>query len=151
MLIELGQQLAAEHNPGRVLEKFCHAAREIIGATHAGVGMLNVHEPTRRYFFRSDLVAENGAKDNAPQAESRLLDTLLKERRPLRLSETDQSSGGDAHLSSSNGTRQSFLGAPIFSSAEVYGWLYLKDKIGGDEFSEADERLAARSHTGASP
>src|SRR5215210_1587313 len=60
MLIELGQQLAAERDPGKVLEKFCHAAREIIGATHAGVGMLNVHEPAQRYFFRSDL----GAADN---------------------------------------------------------------------------------------
>ncbi len=148
MLIELGQQLAAEHNPGRVLEKFCHAAREIIGATHAGVGMLNVHEPTWRYFFRSDLgSAENGAKDNAPQAESSLLDTLLKERRPLRLSEADQLPGDEAAHLSSNGTRQSFLGAPIFPSAQVYGWLYLKDKIGEDEFSEADERLAVTLST----
>ena len=147
MLIELGQQLAAEHNPGRVLEKFCHAAREIIGATHAGVGMLNVHEPAKRYFFRSDLdAAENGAQDNTPEADVRLLDTLLKERRPLRLSEADQSLM-DAPLLSSNGMRQSFLGAPIFSSAQDYGWLYLKDKIGGDEFSEADERLAVTLST----
>lgn len=147
MLIELGQQLAAEHEPARVLEKFCHAAREIIGATHAGVGMLNAHEPTRRYFFRSDLGgATNGASAGAPQVDESLLSTLLQERRPLRLSESDQSLT-DVHLASSNGAHQSFLGAPIFSSAQVCGWLYLKDKIGEDEFSEADERLAVTLST----
>jgi signal transduction histidine kinase/DNA-binding response OmpR family regulator len=147
MLIELGQHLAAEHDPARVLEKFCHAAREIIGARHAGVGMLNAQEPARRYFFRSDLDgATNGEPAGAPQVDEGLLAVLLEERRPLRLGEADQLPQ-DKYIPSSNGTQQSFLGAPIFSAAEVCGWLYLKDKIGEDEFSEADERLAVTLST----
>src|SRR5918998_673469 len=39
-LIDLGQELAAERDPEQVLEKFCSAAREIVGAEHAGVGVL---------------------------------------------------------------------------------------------------------------
>src|SRR4051812_12329870 len=56
MLIELGQQLAAEHDPARLLEQFCHAARDIVGAAHAGVGVRNgdAGESKLHYFFRSD-------------------------------------------------------------------------------------------------
>jgi signal transduction histidine kinase/DNA-binding response OmpR family regulator len=147
MLIELGQQLAAEHDPARVLEKFCHAARDIIGATHAGVGVLNGKGSQLRYFFRSDLSATNGAGQSAaPVADRGVLGTLLSERRPLRLSESDAALQ-EIDLPPSGSVTRSFLGAPIFSSAHVHGWLYLTDKIGADEFNEADERLAVTLST----
>lgn len=148
MLIELGQQLAAEHDPARVLEKFCHAARDIIGAEHAGVGVLNTDEPTLRYFFRSDLKSTNGAGNGgAPLVNEDAFKSMLDGRRPLRLSEFDPLLQ-TIRLPALNDTdARSFLGAPIFSSAQVYGWLYLTDKIGGDEFSEADERLAVTLST----
>lgn len=146
MLIELGQHLAAEHNPARVLEKFCHAARDIIGAAHAGVGVLNGHGSKLGYFFRSDLNETDGARDDAPLADEGALGALIKERRPLRLSELDASLQA-THLPMLDSTAQSFLGAPIFSSGQVFGWLYLTDKINADEFSEADERLAVTLST----
>jgi signal transduction histidine kinase/DNA-binding response OmpR family regulator len=142
MLIELGQRLAAEHDPARVLEKFCHAARDIIGAEHARVGVLEDLRGRLRHFFRSDVgptLSANG--QGAPQPHEGLLGTLLKERRPLRLSEDDPLMDG-ALLPAEDGAARSFLGTPLFSSAQVYGWLYLTDKIGADEFNEADERLA---------
>jgi signal transduction histidine kinase/DNA-binding response OmpR family regulator len=146
MLIELGHHLAAEHNPARVLEKFCHAAREIISATHAGVGVLDGHESQLLYFFRSDLNQTNGARGGAPQANEGVLGTLLKELHPLRLSEIDASLLA-TDLPVSDSGAQSFLGAPIFSSGQVFGWLYLVDKIGAEEFTEADERLAVTLST----
>ncbi|MDT4897363.1 MAG: hypothetical protein QOH25_2440 [Acidobacteriota bacterium] len=144
MLIELGQHLAAEHNPGRVLEKFCHAAREIIGAEHAGVGVLNGRGARLRYYFRSDLVATES--HDAPQADEGVLGTLLKELHPLRLSELDASLQA-TQLPALHSNARSFLGAPIFSSGQVFGWLYLADKINADEFTEADERLAVTLST----
>ncbi len=139
MLIELGQQLAAEHDPARVLEKFCQSARDIVGATHAAVGVLGEPQSPLRYFFRSDLT--EGADGNVPQVDESLLDTLLHERRPLRLSEIDAPRQTTA-IGAANHMKRSFLGAPIFTAAQVSGWLYLTGKIGADEFSEADERLA---------
>jgi signal transduction histidine kinase/DNA-binding response OmpR family regulator len=141
MLIELGQQLAAEHDPAQVLEKFCHAARDIIGATHAGVGALAEHRSNLLYFFRSDLSGAGKETANAPEVDSSVLDALLKERKPLRLSELDSSQLTASHPRS-NGASQAFLGTPIFFSPQVSGWLYLTGKIGADEFSESDERLA---------
>ncbi|HVG35316.1 MAG TPA: response regulator [Pyrinomonadaceae bacterium] len=148
MLIELGQQLAAEHDPARVLEKFCHAARDIIGAEHAGVGVLNTDESTLRYFFRSDLKSTNGAGNGgAPLVNESAFISMLEGRRPLRLSEFDPLLQTIKLPALNDTDARSFLGAPIFSSAQVYGWLYLTDKIGGDEFSEADERLAVTLST----
>jgi signal transduction histidine kinase/DNA-binding response OmpR family regulator len=141
MLIELGQQLAAEHDPAQVLEKFCHAARDIIGATHAGVGAIGGAPSKLLCFFRSDLNSTGTADANAPEVEDSVLDTLLKERMPLRLGELDASQQITSHNSSYE-TARSFLGTPIFFSPQVSGWLYLTGKIGADEFSESDERLA---------
>ncbi len=145
MLIELGQQLAAEHDPTRVLEKFCHAARDIIGAAHTCVGVLDNHAPSP-FFCSSDQGTTVYADADTPVVDEGLLATLLKERRPVRLSEANGLLDA-AQLPSHNGAARSFLGTPIFSSTQVYGWLYLTDKIGADEFSEADERLAVTLST----
>jgi signal transduction histidine kinase/DNA-binding response OmpR family regulator len=146
MLIELGQHLAAEHDPARVLEKFCHAAREIIGAEHAGVGVMDGHVWRLRYFFRSDLVETENGDAAPPRANEGVLGTLLKELHPLRLGELDTALQ-ETRLPAPHDTARSFLGAPIFSSGQVFGWLYLVNKIGADEFTEADERLAVTLST----
>lgn len=145
MLIELGQQLAAEHDPTCVLEKFCHAARDIIGASHTCVGVLDDHAP-KPFFCSSDQGTTVYADTDAPLVDAGLLAILLKERRPVRLSEADALLES-AQLPAHNGATRSFLGTPIFSSTQVYGWLYLTNKIGADEFSEADERLAVTLST----
>ncbi|MFL6229066.1 MAG: response regulator [Pyrinomonadaceae bacterium] len=152
MLIDLGQQLAAEHDPARLLERFCHAAREIVGAAHAGVGLregVGAGESGESdvagllYFFRSDLspVADVGDGAGAPAADDGLLGALLRDRQPIRLADLDEVSHA-THLPAPHGDAHSFLGAPIFSSARASGWLYLTGKLHAEEFSEADERLA---------
>jgi len=62
----------------------------------------------------------------------------MRKRRSLRLSETDRILEDPKNVSV-----RSFLGAPLFSAAKVCGWLYLLNKIDGDEFTEADESLAS--------
>src|SRR5882672_9468713 len=41
MLIDLGQDLAAEHEPAGVLEGFCRSARQILDAQEAAVGIID--------------------------------------------------------------------------------------------------------------
>ncbi|MDQ1591420.1 MAG: hypothetical protein QOG71_2047 [Pyrinomonadaceae bacterium] len=140
-LIDLGQELAAERDPRQVLEKFCGAARDIIGAEHAGVGVLAENGKSLRYFCHCDECVIGDEALTSPQASEDLLDRLLAEGRPLRLSEGAGTLEA-AHLSSPQVSMQSFLGSPILSPAHAYGWLYLSNKLDADEFSEADERLA---------
>ncbi|HEY0101070.1 MAG TPA: response regulator [Pyrinomonadaceae bacterium] len=140
-LIDLGQELAAERDPEQVLEKFCSAAREIVGAEHAGVGVLDEHGGSLRYYCHCDVCERGDDNVNAPQVSESVLGQLIAEGRPLRLSEVAQTLEAE-HLSSPHVSMQSFLGAPILSPARAYGWLYLTNKLDAEEFSEADERLA---------
>jgi signal transduction histidine kinase/DNA-binding response OmpR family regulator len=142
MLIDLGQELTAEHDPLRVLENFCRSARQIVEAQEAGVGLINGAGETLRYFFRCATNEGAVAADNngVPQVAKRALQYLVTKRRPLRLNDRDE-------LLRTNGKTSdlvhSFLGAPILSAAGVCGWVYLLNKLDADDFSEADERLAA--------
>jgi signal transduction histidine kinase/DNA-binding response OmpR family regulator len=140
MLIELGQKLAAEHDPAQVLENFCRSARHIVGAQESAVGVINDDGETLRYFFRCAATEDNPTSDGIPQVVDRALKYLVIKHRPLRLNDSDD-------LLRTNGKTSdlvhSFLGAPIFSAAGICGWVYLVNKLNADDFSEADERLAA--------
>jgi len=140
MLIDLGQELTAERDPGRLLESFCRSARQIVEAQEAGIGVMNGDDQTLRYFFRSNLNDVAPAAAGIPKAAQKALQALVKGRRPLRLNETDEllrEKGKTSELV------HSFLGAPILSASKVCGWVYLLNKLNDDDFSEADERLAA--------
>jgi len=143
MLIDLGQELIAERDPWRVLENFCRSARQIVQAQESGVGVINGDGRTLRYFFRCCEVenAEAGSTGNrVPEIAVRALQHLVTERRPLRLNDSDELlrlKGKTSELV------HSFLGAPILSGSRVSGWVYLINKINAEDFTEADERLAA--------
>src|SRR6202158_1344995 len=89
MLIDLGQELASERDPWRVLENFCRSAKKIVGAQEAAVGLLNGDGKTLRYFFRCDSseALTNTQVSVVPQLA---LNYLLAARRPLRLNESDE-------------------------------------------------------------
>jgi signal transduction histidine kinase/response regulator RpfG family c-di-GMP phosphodiesterase len=141
MLIELGQELAAERDPAGVLEKFCAAARHIVGAEHAGVGVLGGEGARLLHFFASDMEGSEWTNSAEPLADEGLCGRLLRDGRPLRLSKQDGTLPLK-ELPASRPAARSFLGAPIFHSGETIGWLYLTDKLNASEFNEADERLA---------
>jgi signal transduction histidine kinase/DNA-binding response OmpR family regulator len=140
MLIDLGQQLAAEHDPWRVLENFCRSARKIVDAQEAAVGLSNNEGETLRYFFccATDEDVAVGSNKGIPKVTERALKYLVTKRRPLRLNDSDE-------LLSTNGKTSdlvhSFLGVPILSADGVRGCVYLLNKLNADDFSEADERL----------
>jgi signal transduction histidine kinase/DNA-binding response OmpR family regulator len=137
MLIELGQELALEHDPSRVLERFCYSGRKIVEAETAAAGVIDNQGNTLNNFCSSDPQANH---DGIPEVAKIALKQVLNAGRPLRLTDSDPplsdaiTDAEDVH---------SFLGAPILSAAGVCGWICLLNKVNGDDFSEADERLAA--------
>ena len=138
MLIDLGQQLTAEHDPQQVLENFCRSARQIVEAQEAGVGLIDSNDQLLDYCHSN--AEEDSSKNGIPKVAQKAFKVLLKERRAIRLNETD------ALLrlnSKSSEIVHSFLGAPILSNSKVSGWVYLLNKLNDNDFSEADERLAA--------
>ncbi len=140
MLIDLGHELAAEHDPTQVLARFCRSARRIVGAEEGAVGMLDNDGKALQYFFRCNSDKETLSPNGIPAIAARAIDRLVTEKLPLRLSEADDLLL-DTEIASDS--IQSFLGAPILSPLGVSGWLYLLNKNDDEDFSEADERLAA--------
>ncbi|HEY3026620.1 MAG TPA: response regulator [Pyrinomonadaceae bacterium] len=142
MLIDLGHKLAAEHDPSRVLENFCRSARQIVEAEEAGVGVMNGDGETLSYFFSCAWNEDSatGYRTTVPKSAERALKDLTIKGRPLRLNESDDL----LHPRRKNSkVVHSFLGAPILSASKVRGWIYLLNKVNANDFTEADERLAA--------
>jgi signal transduction histidine kinase/DNA-binding NarL/FixJ family response regulator len=139
MLIELGQELAAQHEPPMVLQKFCLSTQKIIDTESVTVGMLDHDGHTLRHFFRCNSKGEIEREGDVPAVIQEALSRVTTERAPVRLSESD-----DLLLQAEDeDTPRSFLGAAIVSASATCGWFYLVNKRNADEFSEADERLAA--------
>jgi signal transduction histidine kinase len=140
-MIELGLQLASERDPHQLLGNFCAAARKIIGAKYATVGVLDKDDRKLRYLFASGMSPETAARLGAPQLRVAVPEDILSERQPRRL----RALPGDPQAVGLPGEHppiHSFLCAPIVSPDRVYGWLCLADKLGAAEFNEEDEGLA---------
>jgi signal transduction histidine kinase len=140
-LIELGLELASERDPQRQLNRFCSSARSIIGSSYAALGILDEGKQSIRTFVVSTPDPKNKSNHNIPPAYHGVLGTVLTERRPLRLRKPF-SDFGVMDLSPDSSPVSSFLCVPLLSPTDVYGWLYLLDKLGAEEFSAEDERLA---------
>jgi signal transduction histidine kinase len=141
-LLDLGQELAAEHDPPRLIAYVCRAACKIIGAIYAAVGLLEADGQVVRQFTIRGIDVERTVHMSQPANDRGVVRTLIADRRPLRL----RNPSGDPQalgFPADHPPVYSFLGAPIASPTRIYGWLGLRNKLGADEFSAEDERLIA--------
>src|SRR5687767_7418496 len=88
MLIDLGQQLTAEHDPQKVLENFCRSAKQIVQAQEAGVGLLNSEDQSLQIYCHSG-VDDGSPQNGIPKLAQKAVKLLVKERRALRLNDSD--------------------------------------------------------------
>src|SRR5437773_4244213 len=72
MLIDLGHELAAEHDPTQVLARFCRSARRIVGAEEAAVAMFN-NDNALMYFFLCNSGKESVLPSGIPAVAQRAL------------------------------------------------------------------------------
>ncbi len=140
-LIDLRQQLAAERDPQLVLQRVCDTAREAIGARHALIGVLEEDGETLRHFLTSGFDRETAIREGLPQISLNYLREQFGDRRSLRLAWPGGSAKG-IYFPPGGEPPGSFIGAPILQQGRPCGWLFLGDKLGAREFSEADERFA---------
>ncbi len=141
-LIEIGQQLIGSHDPLRLVEEFCHSARDIIGAKYAAVGLLGENEQTFAQFITSGISSEDAALIGQLPSGGGVLGRAIMSDTPFRVADIrgDPQSVG---FPENHPDMHSFLGAPILTSTRRYGVFYFTDKIGATEFNEEDERVAA--------
>jgi len=140
-LIEISVQLAAEPDSARLVEGVCRSARDLIGARYAMAAASEGASDTPEHFFTSGFDGEIARNMGTPLLREGVLGTILEEQRAVRrcgLPEVSGPGGLPAHFP----TVRSLLAVPIASRSRTYGWLCLGDKVGGQAFTEEDERLA---------
>ena len=123
-----------------VLRRMVEAATELVGARYGALGVLD-ESGTGLSDFVTVGIDEEGieAIDHFPQGKG-VLGTLIVDPNPLRLS--DVTTHADAHgFPPGHPPMTSFLGAPVRVRGEVFGNLYLCDKVTGGEFTASDEEL----------
>jgi len=138
-ILETVRQLALENSPGRLLENLCQAARKLTAARYAGVGLLNSRETRAHTFYTAGFDPETKSRLGAPLMGEGLL--ALAGTHPLRALDMSGDSLATGLPPPHRSTRP-FLGVPLHLSGEIYGVLFLLEKLGTDAFTEQDEMVA---------
>jgi signal transduction histidine kinase/DNA-binding NarL/FixJ family response regulator len=140
-LVELGMEFGSDRDPKRLLSRFCSTARHIIGARKSMLGVLSDSGDDLKFFLINGLKEAHPVVQEHPPLHHSVLETIVKTKKAVRINHA----GTDTHLeqlSPYNSPIRSFLGVPLMSATEVYGWLVLLEKQDNGEFSAEDERMA---------
>ena len=134
-------ELGSERDAQKLLSRFCSTARHIIGARKSMLGILSENGDELRHFLINGLKSAKPIVHDRPPVHHPVLATIVNDRKVVRINHAEANLRLE-QLSPDNSPIQSFLGAPLMSATEVYGWLVLLEKQNGGEFSEEDERMA---------
>jgi signal transduction histidine kinase len=139
-LLEATLLLEADLELSTVLRHLIDEARSMTGARYGAIGVLNDERTALTEFITVGLEPEEEEKIGARPTGKGVLGVLITDPRPLRLASL--ASHPDSYgFPPNHPPMTSFLGVPIKVRDEVYGNLYLTDKIGWSEFTSDDESL----------
>jgi two-component system sensor kinase FixL len=140
-LIELSGDLARERDPVQLLNRYCSVAREVIGARWTLVALLETDRTAVQHLGAIGIDLQDTPALHSALLETGIFVTLMKEGRPLCLSDVT-STPAALRLPDGLPRARSLLVAPLAIRGHVDGWICLADKLGFDAFSEQDQRLA---------
>ena len=131
--------ISGELTLDKVLQQIVDVARDLADAQYAALGVPN-NQGIIETFIDSGMEPEIVA--NIPHLPKGLglLGLIVKERKTIRIPKI----GDDprAHgFPPGHPAMDSFLGVPVIAGGETLGNLYLTNKLGADEFTQADQDL----------
>lgn len=138
-LVELNRSIVSELSLAGVLRRIVDAARVVAQAQYAALGVIGADGGLEQF-------VHVGMDDETVAAIGRLpegrgvLGALITDPRPVRvasIADHPRSSG----FPPAHPPMNSFLGVPIQSRGEIFGNLYLTNRLGASEFSAEDEEL----------
>lgn len=138
-LVDLNRSIVAELTLAAVLRRAVEVARTIARAQYAALGVLGPDGQLEQFIHAGlddDTVLAIG---ELPRGRG-VLGALITDPRPIRLATI----GADPRSSGfppSHPPMTSFLGVPIQSRGEIYGNLYLTNRVDASEFTAEDEEL----------
>ena len=140
-LLSAGLAIFSERSLDRVLQQLVDSAREVVGARYAALGVLAPDRKSLSQFVTSGMSQAEQDRIGALPTGRGLLGLVIREPRPIRTADITRHPkryGFPPH----HPPMKSFLGVPIVSHDEVFGNLYLTEKIGAIEFTPEDQAIA---------
>ncbi|HNV15340.1 MAG TPA: GAF domain-containing protein [Dermatophilaceae bacterium] len=123
-----------------VLTRIVRSACDLVGARYGALGVLRPDGEGLMEFVTSGLTPEEAGQVASQPFGHGVLGTLIRDPRPLRLSAVGEHPDA-VGFPPGHPVMTTFLGAPIHVRGEVFGNIYLADKVGGLEFTGEDEEL----------
>lgn len=149
-LLDAVVAITSELSLDGVLTRIVRSASSLVGARYAALGVLtDGPERQLRTFIHHGMDTEVVEQIGDLPTGHGLLGLLIEEPRPLRLEDVaahPASYGFPEH----HPEMTSFLGVPVRTRDQVFGYLYLTEKGGGQDFSEIDESVAVALAAAAS-
>jgi signal transduction histidine kinase len=139
-LLEAALLLEADLSLPALLRHLVEEARSMTGARYGALGVLDSTRTRLAEFITVGISPEDEAAiDHRPQGLG-LLGLLIADPKPLRLADLHQHAES-VGFPAGHPPMRSFLGVPVMAHDEVYGNLYLTEKVGWSEFTQDDEDL----------
>jgi signal transduction histidine kinase len=139
-LLRANALVAGELSLPVVLRQIVAAARDLVGARYAALGVLS-HDGELEQFVHAGMDEELAGRIGELPRGRGILGQLIRKPVPLRLADL---SGHPASAGFPPGhpPMTGFLGVPVRIGEEVFGNLYLTERSRGGEFTADDEQLA---------
>ena len=142
-LLAAGVAIFSRHELEHVLQEVVDAARDVVGARYAALGVLGEDRTSVAQFVTSGLDEATRHRIGDPPRGRGLLGLVIREGKPIRSADINrhpQRYGFPPH----HPPMTSFLGVPVKGRAGggAFGNLYLTEKIDAAEFSDEDEAIA---------
>jgi len=141
-LIDVGHELNVAQDPSVLLERYCQAAREVIGATCAAASITDESgQAARRYCSKGMEAGDPTSPCPTCGLGGAVCESLsgAGNQRGGNWPDKSEMPGCKPEI----GPLDSYLAVRIRTRSRTYGWFGLGNKLGADEFSANDERLLA--------
>lgn len=133
--------ISAEHRLEDVLQHVVDSARAVVESRYAALGVLDETKKALAQFVVAGISPAEKERIGAPPTGRGLIGMAIRHGKPIRIA--DMGAHPEAVGFPANHPKMtSFLGVPIKGRREIYGHLYLTDKLGAPEFTEEDEAIA---------
>jgi signal transduction histidine kinase len=133
--------IAGELRLDAVLDRLVHAARGLVNARYAALGIPDEDGVEFDQFLHTgmsdDLVAELGP---LPRTHG-MLGAMLSDPRPFRTDDITNDARFRGWWPDAHPRMRSFLGVPIVAKGDIIGAFYLTEKEGAPRFTAADEQI----------
>jgi signal transduction histidine kinase len=123
-----------------LLRHLVEEARDLVGAHYAALGVLNEEGSALERFLTVGLSDDEERAIGARPTGRGVLGLLISDPRPLRLANLAEHAERYG-FPEGHPPMHSFLGVPVRVREEIYGNLYLTDKLEAADFSDEDEAL----------